>query len=106
MANASALAMRKPAAASAKVTANCTASERATLPTRGARAGDGHVVDDAGGPAGQHDHAVGHGHRFRNRVRDHEHGLQPRLPALPDAEQFLVEHLARELVERAERLAP
>ena len=39
-----------------------------------------------------------------NRMGDHEHGAEPRLLALPDADQLLVEHVAGELIERAERL--
>src|SRR5215207_7173060 len=68
------------------------------------RAADLHLLQQPGRPSRQNDDAVGHGHRFLYRMRHHHDGVQSRFSALPDADKFLVENLAREFVKRAKRL--
>ena len=53
------------------------------------------------GPGGEHDHARAEKHRLGDAVRDEHDGL---FRLLPDAQQLEVHLLARERIERAERL--
>src|SRR6516162_5384167 len=56
------------------------------LADHAARSGhvDANVVEDAAGPGGEHDHAIGEVHRFVDVVGDEDHGLAR---AVPDIEQ-------------------
>src|SRR6185437_4765086 len=58
-------------------------------------------VDDAAGPRRHHHDAARQEHRLGNRVRDEDHRLAG---ALPQLEELLVEPVADDLVECAERL--